>query len=351
MTGPQREPAASLALPAIVAAGEGKASRAVHGESKVYLEIGGRPLVARVVSVLQRVPEVSEVWVVGNAERLGRVLGEPGLRAELVKPLHVVPQFRNLYENLWETWRRSLPGAPPEGRDPGPEDRERAGLFLSGDLPFATPHELSSFVRRAVATGGDFVTGLVPDRAMAPFTAKAPGEPGIEMAYFNVAEGRYRQSNLFLVRPAKLGHRFYVEEMYEHRYQKQLLPILGLAWRLLTREGGGFHVLWNFLVLQLAGIADRLGWRRLAGALRARLPLAKVERVMSRLMDTDFRFVATEVGGCAVDIDNEEDYDAARARFHEWYPAQIARGEDLVGTLPAPGEGEARHAADDREAP
>jgi hypothetical protein len=326
-----------MGIPAIVAAGEGKASRTVYGESKVYLEVAGRPLVARIVSVLQQVPEVSEVWVVGNADRLGRVLGEADLQAELTKPLHVVPQFRNLYENLWETWRRSLPGAPDDGRDPDPDDLadvERAGLFLSADLPFATPHELSGFIRRSQETGADFVTGLVPESAMEEFMPKAPGEPGIEMAYFNVAEGRYRQSNLFYVKPARLGHRWYIEEMYEHRYQKQLWPILGLAWRLLTSEGGGFRLLWNFLLLQIAGIANRAGWLRLSDAIRMRLPFAKVERLMSRLMSTDFRFVSTEVGGCAVDVDNEEDYDATRARFHEWYPAQLARGEALYGALP-----------------
>jgi len=325
-----------MGVPAIVAAGDGKASRAVYGESKVYLSVDGRPLVARIVSVLQGVPEVSEVFVVGNAERLEAELGEASLRAELTKPLHVIPQFRNLFENLWETWRRSLPGAPSEGRDPGPEEAERAGLFLSADLPFATPHEISAFVRRALEAGCDFATGLVPESAMELFRAKAPGEPGIEMAYFNVAEGRFRQSNLFLVRPAKLGHRFYIEEMYEHRYQKQLWPILGLAWRLITREGGGFALLFHFGLLQLAGIANRIGWNRLADAIRRTLPFAKVEGLMSRLLATDFRFIATEVGGCAVDVDNEEDYDTTRARFHQWYPEQLARGEALYGALPGP---------------
>lgn len=97
-------------VPAIVAAGDAKAARAVYGESKAYLEVGGRSMVARVVSVLQRVPEVSEVWVVGNAERLEKALDEELLRSELVKPLWIVPQYRNLYENAWYTYRRLLPG-------------------------------------------------------------------------------------------------------------------------------------------------------------------------------------------------------------------------------------------------
>lgn len=327
--------AGSAGIPAIVAAGEGKASRAVYGESKVYLEVAGQPLVSRIVSVLQDVPEVGEVWLVGNAPRLESVLRASGVSDSLRKPLHVVPQFRNLYENLWQTFRRSLPGAPPEGRDPGPDDQERAALFLSADLPFATPHELSAFVRKSLAEGGDFITGLVPEESMESFLPKAPGEPGVEMAYFNVAEGRFRQSNLFVVKPAKLGHRYYIEEMYEHRYQKQLLPILALAWRLATRDGGGLAVLWGFLLLQIAGVANRFGWNRLADRVRARLPFSRVERTMSRLLATDFRFAVTEVGGCAVDIDNEEDYDAACARFDEWMEVQRARGEMLYGALPA----------------
>ena len=43
-------------VPAIVAAGDRRAAKAVYGESKVYLELGGRPLVAHVVAMLQRVP-------------------------------------------------------------------------------------------------------------------------------------------------------------------------------------------------------------------------------------------------------------------------------------------------------
>jgi hypothetical protein len=122
--------------------------------------------------------------------------------------------------------------------------------------------------------------------------------------------------------------------MYEHRYQKQLLPILALAWRLATRDGGGLAVLWGFLLLQLAGVANRFGWNGLADRVRARLPFSRVERTMSRLLATDFRFVVTEVGGCAVDIDNEEDYDASCARFDEWMEVQRARGEALYGALP-----------------
>jgi 2-C-methyl-D-erythritol 4-phosphate cytidylyltransferase len=83
-------------VPAVVAAGDRRAARAIHGESKSYLALAGRPLVAHVVEVLQDVPEVSEVWVVGDAARLERVFADPVEQKTLRKPLHVVPQFRNL---------------------------------------------------------------------------------------------------------------------------------------------------------------------------------------------------------------------------------------------------------------
>jgi hypothetical protein len=48
--------------------------------------------------------------------------------------------------------------------------------------------------------------------------------------------------------------------------------------------------------------------------------------------------VATEIGGCAIDIDNEADYDAARARFDEWLEIQSKRALHS-GRSPARGEG------------
>jgi hypothetical protein len=44
----------------------------------------------------------------------------------------------------------------------------------------------------------------------------------------------------------------------------------------------------------------------------------------------------TEFGGAAVDIDNDEDYDAACARFAEWWKRALAEGEARVGPLALP---------------
>ncbi len=154
------------AIPAIVAAGDRRAAKAVCGQSKVYLELGGRALVAHVVAALQDVPEVSEVWVVGNAERLREVFEREEIKRELRKPFQIVPQFRNLYENVWQTYRRLLPGAGPTGRDPEAAEEREFVLYLSADMPFATPQEISQFIQRSAELDCDCACGLVTEKSM-----------------------------------------------------------------------------------------------------------------------------------------------------------------------------------------
>lgn len=322
-----------MAIPAIVTAGDTRAARAVYGESKVYLEVEGRPLVAHVVAALQDVPEISEVWVVGDPERLEEALGDSGFRASLRKPLHIQPQFRNLYENAWETYRRALPGAPPDGKDPEDADLDRMALFLSADLPFATPQEISQFIRRALESGCDYLLSLVTEGSLTGFRARH-GKPGIEPAFFNIRDGRVRQSNLHLARPGRMGNRRYIEDMYEHRHQKEWSDMLGLAWRLLFSETAGIQVALYFLLLHVAGLADRWRLRRLADFLRGYLTLERVERMLSRMLDTRFGFVITEVGGCAIDVDTEEEFDAVCERYKEWRALQEERALQLYGALP-----------------
>jgi hypothetical protein len=254
-----------------------------------------------------------------------------------VKPLWIVPQYRNLYENAWNTYRRLLPGAGAEGRDPTPEEAELPVLYLSTDLPFATPQELSEFVRKGLATNVDYALGLVTEHELEAFYPK-DGEPGITMAYFNLREGRFRQSNLHLVKPAKLGKRHYIEDMYEHRYQRQLGQALGLAWRIFSDQGGGLRVLFYYGLMHVAGVLDRGGMRRLADVVRRMISIARVERACGALLQASFRFVVTGIGGCALDVDNEHDLDVARQRFAAWQRELARVAEAQQGPLPLPAE-------------
>jgi hypothetical protein len=328
-----------MKIPAVLAAGERGAARAIYGESKAYLEIAGRPLVAHVASVVQRVPEISELWVIGDADRLGKALGQDDLQRELRKPLHVIEQRENLYENAWHAYRRLLPGAGSEGREPVGDDLDQWVLYLPTDMPFATPEEISSFIHEALALDCDYAIGLVTEESMQGFTPR-DGQPGIRMAYFNLREGRFRQSNLHLVRPARLGNRHYIEEMYRHRFQRRLGPIVKLAWRLLSSERGGPTIVLYYALMHLAGFLNRFGFRRCADAVRCWIPLRRIERGCGHLLRTRFRFAITRVGGCAVDIDNEYDFEVARERYAEWKQAQSERALALCGSGARIGSGE-----------
>jgi GTP:adenosylcobinamide-phosphate guanylyltransferase len=327
-----------MKFPAVVTAGDRGAAKAVYGESKPYLEIEGRPLVAHVVATLQRVAEVSEVWIIGDAARLEAVFSAEPLCSELRKPLHVIAQQNNLYENAWGAYRRLLPGAGESGRDPGPADLDLRALYLSADLPFATPQEISAFVRQAAGLSCDYAVGLVTEASMADFLPAAPDQPGIQMATFNLREGRFRQSNLHLVKPARIGNRHYIEDMYRNRFQRELGSVLALAWRLLRSERGGLTLLYYYGLMHMAGVLDRSGRRRLADALRRFVPLARIEKACGDLLRTHFRFVVTQAGGSAIDIDNEHDYDVAKLRYTEWCKLQEGRAEQLYGA-PALGPG------------
>lgn len=317
---------------AVVTAGDTRASKAIYGQSKVYLPVAGRPMVVGLVIALQDVPEVAEVWVVGDRSRLTGAFDDPVLRAEIRKPLHLVEQGRDLLENAWETYRKVLSQDLETGRDPVGDEMDLHILFLSADMPFATPEELSVFVRSGLARQDcDYTLGLVPEHSLADFLPPVPGQPGIEVAFFNIREGRLRQSNLHLARPARIGNLYRIEEIYELRHQRKFLNMVLLALKLFFSEVGGPRIFLYYMMMHAAGLADRWRLRWLADRLRGAVTLERIERMISSMLDTRFRFLVTEAGGCAVDVDTEQEYDVVCERYEELWAAQRERAEKLYG--------------------
>jgi len=291
--------------------------------------------VTHVVRTLQDCDEIDAVWVVGDPGRLEDALGRPALRETLRKPLYVVEQQRDLISNCWETYRRILSGDPTRGRDPESEaDLDQEVLFLSGDLPLATPQEISTMVRRAQACEVDYVLGLCPAESLEVFRPSSPGEPGITVAYFNSRDGRFRQNNLHYARPGRIGRRERIEEMYEMRHQRRFWNMFTLTLRLLLSRVGGLKIAVLFGCMHLAGLADRSGRPRLARLLARFVTLEVNRATIAKILDTRFALAVTESVGCALDVDTEGEYDAICARYDEWIAAQRERSEKLHGPLP-----------------
>ena len=324
-----------MGIPAIVTAGDSRAAKAVYGQSKVYLEVDGLPLVAHVVRTLQGCPEVDAVWVVGDTSKLEVALGSERFKQSLCKPLYIVPQQRDLISNAWETYRRVLSGNVLEGRDPRPDELDTEVFFLSGDIPLAAAQEFSSFIQQSQALDVDYALGLCPAESLEVFRPSLPDETGITVAYFNTRDGRFRQNNLHYARPARIGRLDRIEEMYELRHQRRFWNMFALAVRLLFARLGGLKIAWIFGLMHLAGIADRYGRTRLARSLARAVTLEINRSTISNILDTRFAFVITESGGCGLDIDTEEEYDAVCERFEEWSLAQHSRAAALYGPLPA----------------
>ena len=306
-----------MAIQAILVAGDRSASRTVRGTSKAFVEVAGKPMFVHVLEALLHTPEVSEVYLVGNPARLAAAVAEYGcvsLSAARGRPIHIVPQRDSLYANVWYTFLRTLA--------PGRTDANHAVLVVPADIPLVIPEEISEFVARAEASGGDYVVGLSPESALARF-APRDGAPGVEMAYFNLREGRLRQNNLHWVRPLKMGNRHYVDEMYENRYQKELWSQLRLAWRVIRREWRNLWVLGCYFMIHVAGLLHRSGRIEAADRVRRFVPLSAIERASSALLRTRFRTVTTELGGAAVDVDNEADLEVVEKMLERWKALQV----------------------------
>ena len=154
------------------------------------------------------------------------------------------------------------------------------------------------------------------------------------MAYFNLRDGRFRQNNMHYARPGRIGRRDRIEEMYEMRHQRRFWNMFTLAVRLLMSRVGGLKIAMLFGVMHLAGIADRNGYDRLARVLSRLVTLEINRETIGKILDTRFAFAVTESGGCALDIDTEEEYDAVCARYSRWVVEQAARSRALHGPLP-----------------
>ena len=84
----------------------------------------------------------------------------------------------------------------------------------------------------------------------------------------------------------------------------------------------------------IAGVFDRWRLRRLADWMRKIVSVRRVERALSNLMRTSIRMVLVETGGCAIDVDTEEEYDAICAD-HERLLARVReRADAATGPMP-----------------
>ena len=310
----------------IIAAGNRRASRAVLGTNKIVLPVAGAPVITHVLSAVERAACTDRIFVVGDVRELEQALAHPNSPFRGLRPLRLIEQYHTFYENVWEGFLHTLPDYDPQAGWRAYVNRpeaDKAALFTSGDIPLATPRELEAFAAACDLSRFDYFLGVTSRSVLQAYYPRE-GRPGIEMAYFTLRDLRIRQNNLHLVRPFRIGNRFYIEKMYEFRYQKEWHNIAKLCLELFGKQRGSWRFIAAFLRLHAARLLTRHGLAdyRPARPFFAELPV--VCQLLSQLLDARFTVVNTPYGGCTLDIDNAEHYTAICANFTAWLRHQAA---------------------------
>ena len=317
----------------IIAAGNRRASRSVLGTNKIMLPVAGAPVITHVLSAVERAKCTDRIFVVGDVRQLEQALSSPNSPFQGLRPVRLIEQYHTFYENVWEGFLHTMPDYDPQaGWQPyatGPE-ADRAALFTSGDIPLATPQEIEAFVAACDLNRSDYFLGVTSNSVLQAYYPR-PSRPGMRMAYFTLRNLRIRQNNLHLVRPFRIGNRFYIEKMYEYRYQKEWHNIAKLCWELFGKQRSSWRFIGAFLRLHAARILTRYGFADYRPARPFFMGLPVVCDLMSQLLDTRFTIVNTPYGGCALDIDNAEHYAAICANFTAWLSHQEAMDRELKG--------------------
>jgi CTP:molybdopterin cytidylyltransferase MocA len=326
-------------LDAIVMAGERDAYKPVCGENKALLEIEGTPVIAYVISALQRCRYVSRIFVVGPADRIREALARAEIGEAGGKEVTVVEQWTSLLENGWNTFLATLPSRTPDGK-PLPEEALRTQyegktvLVLGSDMPLLTHYELEEFIEDCDMHRYDYVLGMTSEEDLEPYYPQK-GMPGIRLAYFHFKDSRERQNNLHMIRVFRVVNREYTELMYRFRHQRRWRNILLLFWTLLRLPELKLGMILRFCLLHLCRLLGRIPLNRL---LRRFLDKGRLEEDLSLLLRTRFAMTMTSYGGAALDIDDKEQFAVIDRQFHRWRAYQEELHQRRTEPLEAPAE-------------
>jgi molybdopterin-guanine dinucleotide biosynthesis protein A len=300
---------------AILIGDRGK-SRPIKGENKNFLKLDGLPLFFYVLQALEQSHYVRRIFVAGDQNRIRDSIDTYGNCLNYPEKITPLEQGRNLFENAFIASRKAM-GLPSTSDAPfDPELEEQALLFLPGDTPLVTPQEIDEFLEKCSLEDGDYFLGMTPEESLKPFYPTQT-EKGIKMAYYFVEGKKIRQSNLHLTKPLKIKNRQPIQDIYDCRYQKELMNFVKLFWafyRTNVRWQGIYYYLmlyWNFFM-------SRIGLEALAPPFSKLLRLEAIEEAIGKLLGCRFTVVETKLAGGALDIDSEKDYETMERMFERW---------------------------------
>jgi len=295
-----------MGIDALVLAGDRKGAKLLYGTNKAFLYLRGKPLLTYVLSALESSKQVDKIHIVGPEERLRELLAE----FQFSKPITYIAQGENIFENIWYGALSTFPEYQ-WGADWSHlkelKEKDKLVLVCTCDIPLLEPKEIDEFIKNAPSKDFDMVFGITRKEMLVPFAPKN-GEPGISFAYFVMKDIIFRQANIFLLRPTRLGYVMeqFIPLVYQFRYQKLWRNIIRGFWIIAKLRVGG-RALYYFTVLQAGRIFDGKGWRLLRNLARKGVSLERILEYVRPILQTRFTAFETIGPGPALDVDNEED--------------------------------------------
>lgn len=242
---------------AIIAGGEtaGTELEGAGATLKALIDVGGQPMVARVVRAARSAASVGRILVLGP-QVLGEAVAAEG--AELQTPAEA-------------TFLANLQAAAETLSD------HPLILVSSCDIPLVTAEGLDDFIRKGLSSGAEFCYSIVSEAAI------RRDFPQGERTLVPLRDGTFTGGNGVLVTPAFLKREGkLIERTFEARKSKvQLLRILGLPFVI------------RFYLRQLT--------------------IEMLERRVSEILKCSAKAIVSEDPGLAFDVDKMSDLEAVRA--------------------------------------
>jgi len=321
-----------MGIDALILAGDRKGAKLLYGTNKAFLYLQGKPLISYVVSALDEAKEISKIHIVGPVDRLKEVLSELSTQ----KPVNFIPQGENIFENIWYGALSTFPeyerGADWSHLKELPE-KDKLVLVAPSDIPLLEPIEVDKFIQTAPSKEFDMIYGITRKEMLIPFAPKN-GDPGISFHYFVMKDIIFRQSNIFLLRPTRLGYIMekFIPLIYQFRHQKLWKNIIRGFW-IIASLRVGFRALYYFAVLQLGRSFDGRGWYFLRNIVRRGVSLPGILEYVRPILQTQFTAFETIGPGPTIDVDNEEDLAVFEKMYDRFKEIQL---EIIEGRYPLP---------------
>ena len=222
---------------------------------RALLEVGGRPIIQRLLAALRGASSVGSVALVAP-DPVQAAVGEDAVDARVVAS-------DSFADNVRRGVEATLPGSD-------------AVLVLTGDLPLLTPAAINDFVHQSLASRADLTYPIVPKESCERHF------PGAQRTYVKLKDGTYTGGNGMVLTREFVKYR---QQLIERVFAARKNPL-----KLAAMLGLGF----------IFGLAT------------GRLTIAKVEAQVGRILGGRVAAVITNYPELGFDVDKMADLNLAR---------------------------------------